>query len=250
MYFNLTTICTYYTADAHTDNDITDILNENNVIAEDNMIVVNGLDMIRYNSVDTADITLDYSDTSKIMFTYDFEPLPGGNQGQQIPQDQQSGIGSLTAYEFSVQGNYNVEYIQNDAHKAWFIIDGLYWIDFDTEADANYDIVKLSGTHYLVTITSSDTAISFNSLGIINTNTQSQTITAEYPVPSSMSGFLMCDPSIYTGIFTTIVILCVLFGIMISYARSETSDSITKVLLTIATLLFGVAMIMMIVIGC
>jgi hypothetical protein len=228
------TICRFDTTDAHTDNDITDVLNEDTVFAVNDLIVIDTGDtmtgIIQYTGDESTDISLNYSDNSKVKFEYDFTEI--------VPEE-----GETVEYSFVVNGNTKVEYIDNTAHNGWFVVDNEYWVDFDTDIDAEYTVTRLSDTEYEVMVETEETTLPFNSLGVINRNSQTQNI-----IVSDEIILTTCGNDMYNATVQFAVVVILLGGIA-SYILRKKEQQMTWVWAVISIMVVA-AFVLAAVLGC
>lgn len=175
--------CTFFSADAHTDKDIRDKLNWRTVVVHNPStevyeIHVNGKPLIRTEpdystkSINNLKVWFDKKDRVRFEITNNDSSF-----------DDKKG----ETFEFTVLGENNINYYQNNKYKGWFVVDNHYWIDFnvkkvknmDTDLkvkkkDIKYTINRINQTAYGVSITVPGNSIEFDSFGLLNTNTQIQ----------------------------------------------------------------------------
>lgn len=157
--------CTWTTRDAHTLNDITDELNPYTSIIDDAKIKIKGhqiLELVPEDNVSIDKIKLNFK-TDRVKFDVDYEK----NKNNEF-----------RTYRFNVNAEHKIVKIGNDRFPGWFVIDDHYWVDFALDNDDGMTWVnsyRYNDTSYVVTVYTRLDKLKFRSIGIVNTNVQSQT---------------------------------------------------------------------------
>ena len=157
--------CEFTSTDAHTLRDIRRELNKWSVTKTGSAIhTPRTRNIIQYVSqYPIQSLDLDYGVSDRVKFRYRMQSNP---------------LRETREYTFFVSGEGSISFIDNNLYPAWFVVDGYYWVDFALESgNASWSVDQVNATTYAVTLKSKDTDLSFRSLGIVNTNTQSQYIT-------------------------------------------------------------------------
>jgi len=187
-------VCDWTVKDAHTLQDVSKDINPVNTFYYDNAIVIDGFAYIEYDDSHSDDIN---------MFELDFVSKKDRVKFKITPKETTTGItikGSVTPINykentltFYVNAKNDLEYINNKKYPAWFVIDGKYWADFDVinaKEKVDYRVQKINDKRYRVIVSGKvGDYFDFNSLGVVNTNTYSQTFSIEQP---SLSFGLIC----------------------------------------------------------
>jgi len=196
---NSTTTCTFITTDAHTKNYIKDKLNKVNTRFKDNKLKIPDLDILEFtnNSIDIKKFDLIFYD-DRISFNTTFKIK--GNDKKNVKK----------RISVIIRGNHSVEFINNKLYNGWFVVDNKYWIDFNTVSDpVHIDVYRVNKKTYEVYITTEKDNIFFNSLGIVNTNTQVQKIDVkEKTLP------FMVDISSLEGVLILFILSFLYIGVM------------------------------------
>jgi len=174
------TTCYWVTKDAHTKNNIRNDLNKNNVIKENGKIKIKSnnpnkedLEIISTHHI-VDEMNLDYSKEDKIRFNY---KISKKNKNKNIKEKR----------TFYVNGNNNVFYYKSNKYKAWMVVDNTYWVDFNLRNDKNADyyVHKINKNTYQIDIDTVKEELNFSSIGVLNTNNQTQVFTINPYVPPS-----------------------------------------------------------------
>lgn len=204
--------CTRFIADAHTKNDIHGSLNSYTVRKNYNhSIVVRGNIVIEpfEKGIPTSETLLfDKSDRIRWKYTY---PIHGNPKSKET-------------YTYYVHGKTRLTPVVNDHFHAHFVVDNIYWVDFNIENatnDTEWKTYYIDDLTAVVEITTSMTTLTFQSLGLLNTNTSIQdfiiTSGTELEVnvcPSQLAGIFSLWFSIFLGIGLIIFGIVFRFGLI------------------------------------
>lgn len=191
--------CTFVSSDAHTDEDVTDLLNPFTVIVSTDGVSVNGKELITVVTSDEIPehikeapvVAPDLADA--ILLGPVEEPQEGTKEAStdyaytdaaaRYTNDRVSftfatnAATDMNRYVFYVNAEHSIDPIVNSQHHAWFVVDHYYWVDFDLAADdgsATWSTYKVNKTTWAVVIDTPLSELAFSSVGIINQNTQEQ----------------------------------------------------------------------------
>jgi len=120
----------------------------------------------------SAKVPLKNFNTTKLIdryiFDYNFAPKPN----------------VMRHYEFEVQAD-KINYLPNSIYPAHFIINDMYWIDFNLNSTykASYSVKEINSTVYTVAIDTAETSLQFQSIGELNIYTTSQTFVVDSTKP-------------------------------------------------------------------
>ena len=119
-------------------------------------------------------IVFDYSKKDRVRFTYEMNKK---NRNKNIKEKK----------TFFVNANKKAYYYKSNKYKAWIVVDNKYWIDFNLRNDknANYFVKKINSKRYQIDIMTSVENLEFESIGLLNSNNQSQIFTI---TPLSIGG--------------------------------------------------------------
>lgn len=159
--------CVIIAQDGHTKKDIRDVLNEYNVKekVKGKISVPNNNRLLTViNDSQYENIEFIYDTKDRIRFKVKKTENHNSKKKKSFPDE----------YEFIVKGNRSISHIKNDMFDSWFVVDNMYWIDFETDSHTIQTITKVSDLEYVVKIETWDSELEFNSIGVVNTNRYEQ----------------------------------------------------------------------------
>lgn len=169
--------CNFISFDAHTKKDIRKKLNKNRIFKNRGKINIkngkNNFTIIESQQI-VNNIVFDYSKKDRVRFTYEMNKK---NRNKNIKEKK----------TFFVNANKKAYYYKSNKYKAWIVVDNKYWIDFNLRNDknANYFVKKINSKRYQIDIMTSVENLEFESIGLLNSNNQSQIFTI---TPLSIGG--------------------------------------------------------------
>lgn len=199
--------CVFESADAHTDDDITDLLNPSTVYWNDGELHVpdnDGLIRIRssteLSSSQRSSIRDEVADAILDQPIFNEKEEPGNDIAflakESISSDMTYATdrvqpvlttdtpSDINVFTFEVTALDRLQYVRNNQHHAWFVVDNTYWIDFDLlndDGSTTWD-VRINGKKTAtVVITTRLSTLEFASVGIININQQTQSFFVTNP---------------------------------------------------------------------